>query len=350
MRRCSWVLALAGCAARPSPTTTPVATPRAVAPAAPTAADPSAPPCPAPGWLTPEALIGPWRIAYGAARGNRELTNHAKRDDYLADGTVQGVRLVRRVVRGQERWDATGGSTLALPTDEQRADWAGTWSVDPTGLLERRWSSGERAEATRERVWLAVEGGRRPHARLRRRPLVRGADEVWRAEVSFETTIEGVTRSHHSRVALRFDPPLRAGAPPSSCAVVIDREIEVRGGGRPRTWTDRARGACTVHEAGVDIEPDERLPGRWPDDARLQEAHLALDIGSHDWLAPDVLTSGHDWEPQARGRPVDPPILWHDAAGLGACVLSPRAPDLAPPAGVGETTGSTPGPSGSRGS
>ncbi|MDC0720696.1 hypothetical protein [Nannocystis bainbridge] len=320
--RSGWLaLALAGCAARSTSTVPSATEPERVSAAVPAGAavfvDPPPPPCPASGWLTAEVLIGPWSIRYGSARGTHTLMQHAKRDDYLADGTVHGVRLVRPVSY-RDRWQVSGGSMLALPDQEQRSELTGSWHVDETGLLELRWIGPQRTEMTRGRVWVDIEAGPQPHARLHRHPLTRGADEVWRSEVFTEVTEAGVTRGFTSRIELRFEPPLQSS--PSSCGVEIRRELAVWGGGPPATWKDRARGLCTVEGRQVRIEPDERRPGRWPEhDARLQGAYAPLEFGSYAWIAADILVGGHDWEPHSRGRPVEPPILWHDAAGRGWC-------------------------------
>ena len=328
MPRCCLVLALAGCAAPSAPTTSPVAAPGPASTTAPASVaarvlvDPPQPPCPASGWLTAEVLIGPWSVRYGSARGNRELTQHAKRDDYLADGTVHGVRLVRPVTY-RERWQVSGGSMIALPHREQRSELAGTWRVDETGLLELRWTGPQRTEVKRERVWVDIEARPEPHARLRRHPLVRGADEAWRSEVFSQVTEAGETRGYTSRIVLRFEPPLESG-PRSSCAVDIRRDLAVWGGGPPATWTDRARALCTVEDGRVRIEPDDRRPERWPEhDARLQDAYAPLEADSYEWIAADILVGGHDWEPHSRGRPVAPPILWHDAASRESCAPGP---------------------------
>lgn len=324
--RCLLALALSACAARPTPvapTLAPIAAEPDAAPVAeptPTLADPPASPCPAPGWATPAMLVGAWQDGRSSlnapseppprylhlARGTRVRLRH----DYRPDGTATRVELTRY---------------HELADSERRDEQRGTWSVDPSGLLELTFRTPSTARTSRDRVWVSVEYGL---PTLAWRTLERDEDGVWRGATWYEEFVRDRagdrTRGHESRIELRFDPPL-AETDGSPCEVEVTRALRVWGGIKPATWNDRARRRCRLESGRVSIdETDARMPIH---DPRLMIAYEQFSA-TFERLAPTALSDGawHPDLPQRRSRPAEPPLSWQELGSLEHC-RTPRLRD-----------------------
>ncbi len=281
--------------------------------------DPADVPCPAVGWATPASLVGPWSGSFGSSRyKSRIFRQVAERHDYLDDGTVLAVRIVRT--------RPSGAHSVLLPRPEEREDAVGTWSVDPSGVRELRIRSASATRVSRERVWISVEPKRRPTPTMQVRVLGRDPDGAWRGEVYFEESAPAAKHGYESRVELRFDPPLTAERS-GPLTIQVRRSLRVWGGGRPATWSARERHTGVVEGDRVVLD---QLPSRVPgQDERLWEAFRSFDVQELLRASDDALIALRPLNlgPARLGRNTDPPILWHDIIDEGRCTrLSSTAP------------------------